>query len=209
MRLDHLLIAGNRGVYKAAGLRILASSVVSVTNSTFAGNHAPLSPAIHLDALDGTRSTFELRNVIVRDNQDLLGTSQTILVQPRALLVVDWCSIEGGSSSIRAYGSGAVAWGGANSPLDPVFVDPFGADGDPLTASDNDYHLAAGSPCVDAGDVLAVLEDALDVDGDGDVFERVPLDLDRQPRFVDVPAAPDTGHGPAPIVDLGCFEQQR
>ena len=33
-----------------------------------------------------------------------------------------------------------------------VMANPDGADDDPGTTVDNDYHLAAGSPCIDAGD---------------------------------------------------------
>ncbi len=40
---------------------------------------------------------------------------------------------------------------GTNIEGDPLFHDPNGLDGDPMTWSDNDYHLKPGSPAVDHG----------------------------------------------------------
>lgn len=98
--------------------------------------------------------------------------------------------------------------GDMNLKLDPLFVDADGPDDDPNTWADNDYRLLPGSPCIDAGDNAAVPADAFDVDGDGDITEPVPVDLDGLPRFVDDPFAPDTGAGTPPIVDMGAYEFQ-
>jgi hypothetical protein len=73
---------------------------------------------------------------------------------------------------------------------------------------DNDYRLAASSPCIDAGDNAFLPADFTDVDGDGDLLEILPLDLDHLPRRQDVPSVPDTGIGMAPIVDMGSYERQ-
>ncbi len=98
-------------------------------------------------------------------------------------------------------------WAGVgNIDADPLFVDPDGPDDDPETWEDNDYRLAAGSPCIDAADNTAVPADTLDLDGDGDVDEPIPFDLDGNPRFVDDPDTDDTGVGTPPIVDMGAYE---
>lgn len=70
-------------------------------------------------------------------------------------------------------------------------------DADPLFANAglDDYRLLPGSPCIDAG-----RNDQVPLD--------TPTDMDGNPRFVDDPAAPDTGVGSAPIVDMGAFEVQ-
>ena len=47
--------------------------------------------------------------------------------------------------------------------------------------------------------------DPLDLDGDGDVSEPVPFDLDDLARVVDLPAA-DVGPAGAPPVDMGPYE---
>lgn len=89
---------------------------------------------------------------------------------------------------------------------DPRFVDPVGPDGIPGTF-DDDLHLDAGSPCVDAGSNPEAASDFADLDRDGDVDEPAPLDLGGAPRFVDDPGAPDTGEGTPPLVDIGPFER--
>ena len=68
---------------------------------------------------------------------------------------------------------------------DPVFSDP----------TNGDYSLKRGSPAIDAGDSAAVPPD-------------ITTDLLGNPRRVDDPIMPDTGVGPAPIVDIGAFEFQ-
>ena len=68
--------------------------------------------------------------------------------------------------------------------VDPVFVDQLYS---------GDLHLAAGSPCVDAGDNTTVPASLV-------------ADLDGNARFHDDPATPDTGNGIAPIVDMGAYE---
>ncbi len=52
--------------------------------------------------------------------------------------------------------------GGANINVDPLFVDADGADNVPGTA-DDDLHLSASSPCIDAGDPVTTL--AEDIEG--------------------------------------------
>jgi hypothetical protein len=66
---------------------------------------------------------------------------------------------------------------------DPLFVDAAGGD----------LCLRLGSPAIDAGNNYSV---------------TVAIDLDGNPRRVDVPVVPDTGNGTAPIVDMGAYEVQ-
>ena len=58
-----------------------------------------------------------------------------------------------------------------------------------------DFHLAAGSPAIDAADNTAVPK-------------GIDTDLDGNPRFVDDPDTEDTGFGDPPIVDMGAYEFQ-
>ena len=51
-----------------------------------------------------------------------------------------------------------------------------------------------------------MFNDIVDLDGDGDIFEPVPYDLDGRPRFTDDPAAMDTGAGTPPLIDVGAYE---
>lgn len=98
-----------------------------------------------------------------------------------------------------------------NIITDPLFLDAAGADGIYGTADDN-LRLSPSSPSIDAGTSVGVPVDVADVDEDGNIIERIPLDLDGSPRIVDDPTSPDTGvpfpNGlPVPgIVDIGAFE---
>ncbi len=78
---------------------------------------------------------------------------------------------------------------------DPLFIDPLGPDAIPGTG-DEDLRLQATSPCIDAGSNAGWLP------------ESPPLDLDANPRFVNDPAAPDSGNGIGAIADMGAYERQ-
>jgi hypothetical protein len=87
--------------------------------------------------------------------------------------------------------------GAGNIGADPQFrrAPSAGPDGVWGTGDDDcgDLRLAGASPCIDAGD-------------DADVPGWIGTDLDGNPRFQDDPRVRDTGHGRAPIVDMGAFE---
>jgi hypothetical protein len=52
----------------------------------------------------------------------------------------------------------------------------------------------------------AVPADTVDLDGDGDSTEALPVDLYGGARFVNDPLTLDTGAGAPPIVDMGAYE---
>ncbi len=126
---------------------------------------------------------------------------------PGLALSVGHSDIDGGQAGIFVLQS-VLTWGSGNIALNPQFVDADGADNNPSTFNDNDYALSAGSPCVDAADNAAMSPDRLDIDGDGDTTEPIPLDMNLLPRRIDVLSVPDTGAGTAPIVDMGALERQ-
>ncbi|MHC4100922.1 MAG: GC-type dockerin domain-anchored protein [Planctomycetota bacterium] len=83
-----------------------------------------------------------------------------------------YCDVEGGRP------------GPGNIDADPLFVQP---------GTDN-VRLAAGSPCLNAGSNAELPPDELDLDGDGNTSEPLPVDLDGNPRIIDE------------IVDMGAYE---
>jgi hypothetical protein len=115
-------------------------------------------------------------------------------------LTIEYSDVQGGQAGVWVSDPTwcVIEWGAGMLALDPVFVDP----------DQGDFRLATGSPCIDAANNTRVPLDTQDLDGDGDTSERVPLDLDGQPRFVDDPAVADTGNGTLPIVDMGAYERQ-
>jgi len=129
------------------------------------------------------------------------GTSGAQIAQTNANPLITHSLIEGSSTDEDGDGD---TWndrlgtdGGGNLDADPRFADADGPD-DVAGTADDDLRLrgpggSGYSPAIDAGDNDAVPTDLTD-------------DLDGLDRFFDVPGVPDTGNGPAPIVDMGAYE---
>lgn len=104
-------------------------------------------------------------------------------VPAQAQAVVEQSIVEGGYAS----GTGVITDA-------PGFADPAAGN----------YQLTDGSPALDAGAASALPADALDLDGDGDTGEPLPIDLGGTDRVVDndddgdSPARPDLGAWEAP-----------
>jgi len=112
----------------------------------------------------------------------------------------------GGSPAINyscVQGLSADFPGAGNDSADPHFVDPDGSD-NVLGTLDDDFSLRPGSPCIDAGDNEA------DTDRVTPGNQPPPaMDARGSPRFVNDPLTPDSGHGSAPIIDMGAYEGPR
>ena len=82
-------------------------------------------------------------------------------------------------------------WPGNNNIVDtdPLFILPTNPD------------LQIGSPCIDKGRPLYLPNDVLDVDGDGNTSEALPLDILNRPRSVD---NPNVTPG---VLDMGAYER--
>ncbi|MHC4573231.1 MAG: S8 family serine peptidase [Planctomycetota bacterium] len=154
-----------------------AGGTLTVTNSTITGNTA----TEHVGGLSG-ESNWDLTvaNCILWANSDANGMEESSQLdggEPST----NYCCIQGWTGNLGGVG---------NFGDDPVFVDP----------DNNDYHLSAGSPYIDAGDNNSVPADTADLDGDGDTKEAIPWDLDGDPRIWD-----DDDDGNA-VVDMGAYE---
>ncbi len=101
--------------------------------------------------------------------------------------LLTYCNIQGG------YGDSQEDH---NIALPPLFADP----------ENQDFHLQAGSPCIDAGSNDLLPLDTEDIDGDGDVSETIPWDMDQNDRRMDESDVTDTGQGTPPVVDMGVYE---
>jgi len=172
----------------------------AMANITLSGNHAgSAGGGIAVDSINPPTLT----NAILWGNTDPFGTTKTQQIHHfNGTTLVNYCIIQGWT--------GALA-GTANNGLDPLFNDPTGDDG-MVGTEDDDLRLSAASPGIDSADDTAVPPDVADLDTDGDVAERSPLDLDGNPRFVDDPSVADTGLADPPVypqvVDRGAYEFQ-
>jgi len=181
------------------GLDNFNASDAVLTNCTFTANAADRGGAI---ANDG--SSPVIYNAVLWGDA-AAGAGDEIHNGAASVPLVGYSDVAGSGGS-DDWDAGLGTDGGGNVDADPRFADAEGPDGVPGTA-DDDLRLDGGSPAVDAGSSEDVPRDAADLDGDGDVEEPTPFDLDGLPRFIDDPGAEDTGRGPAPVVDMGAYER--
>lgn len=199
--VDQCLMLGNVAS-QAGAISVEFVGVGYVSHSTILENSAQVGGGL---VARGT-GPLSIFNSILRGNVSTAGSTiswgaSTSTLSLRA------SNLEGGAS-ISGLPLGSPVLVAMNViDADPLFVDLLGPDGDPATRIDNDYRLQAGSPSVDAGANQLLAFDVADLDGDGVVTERVPLDLDETSRRKDDPMTPSTGQGLSPIVDHGPYER--
>jgi hypothetical protein len=188
------VIAGNSTSECAGGLGLWEASNVTIRGCTIVGNssaHLGGGLGIHdsLPLLDGctivanraggsgggitTQGSANpmMRDCVVWGNTAPAG--RQIAQEPfyPGRLTVEFSDVQGGPNdvyySLPADGSSRLfSWGAGNIDVDPCFADPNGPDGDSNTWQDNDYHLSANSPCVNAGDPNGEYAGQTDVDGE-------------------------------------------
>ncbi|HYP05089.1 MAG TPA: right-handed parallel beta-helix repeat-containing protein, partial [Bryobacteraceae bacterium] len=184
--LANVIFTGNLADY-GGGMYNAVNGTPALANVTFSGNSAgPEGGGAMYNSVNSSPTVY---------NSILWGNSggEIATAVATAPPVVQYSLVQNGYS-----GSGNIAG-------DPRFVDADGADNVPGTPDDR-LRLRSNSPAVDAGRNSLVRNDTLDLDGDGNTAERLPLDHGGARRFLDVPATADTGAGNAPIVDMGAFE---
>ena len=194
LELSDSLVDGNTGSAAVVCSQILILPTVTVTGTTIVGNsHGGAGPAGIVATVD-----LAIADSILWGNTNGSGGGQGAQVDGTAGLNVSHSCVEGWDGSISGTGS---------FDADPRFMDANGADNVAGTL-DDDYRLRGRSPCIDAGDNTAVPADGNDLDDDGNTGEKLPLDLDLNPRRLDDTGTSDSGVGNAPFVDLGAYEFQ-
>ena len=162
------------------------SQRATYTNCTFAYNTGKSGGAIYAwHANAPTMNNCILWGNVAPDNQG--NQIKLNAATDPCTLTIEYSDVEGGQSGIYLANTTlcTVVWGNGMLETPPLFAD----------AAAEDYSLAPASPCIDAANNT-----------------RVPAglvtDIDGRLRFADRPATPDTGHGAAPIVDMGAYEYQ-
>jgi parallel beta-helix repeat protein len=145
-------------------------SGVSLENCTVAGNSAQVGAgACGLSEIYMDRSS--ITNSIFWGNMAGDGHQITLAVSPYTMagdtLAVAYSLVQGGQAGIPAPAGWTLEWqtGNLAAAADPLFAQANGPDGQWDTWQDNDYHLASGSPCTDAGDPTGSYAGQTDPDG--------------------------------------------
>ncbi|MCK4960662.1 MAG: right-handed parallel beta-helix repeat-containing protein, partial [Planctomycetes bacterium] len=133
----------------------------TITNCAFSGNSAA-SYGGGIYGSDATINNSVFWGNTAPNDPQIANTGTT---------TVNYSDIQGGYA------------GTGNIDADPLFADPDGPDSTPGTEDDN-LRLSADSPCIDAGDNMALPADTADLDNDGNTIEPIPFDLDGSTRIV-------------------------
>lgn len=163
-----------------------------ITSCTFSHNTADLAGGAWIRG-----DNLVVENSVFWGNTDTTGDPDTAqVVHDGSGLDVQYCCVQ----DLPA------AWPGTgNLDQDPLFGDADGPD-DVLGTPDDDLRLSSASPCIDRGNNDLLPYDEADLDGDGEIWEELPLDGWDRPRRIEDPLVADTGNGDAPLVDIGAHE---
>lgn len=195
---------GGNGLYYGGGadVRTITGGAIVVANSLFAGNSGTRGGGAHASSCAGGTIDFVNTTIVDNDgagihtrfglprNAGLTGlgeirvTNSIVRDNDAQQIAVEKFDARGAAGVRFSNIEGGFA-GEQNIDLDPRFVD----------AANRDYRLSDGSLCIDAGD-------------SGAIAGTLAADMTGRPRRVDDPLTPDTGRGPAPVVDLGAIEYQ-
>ncbi len=180
---SNCLFSGNSSVSNGGAVFAIQNSPTFV-NCTIVGNiSGNQTGGVHVngDAADACAIT----NCIVFFNTDASGSpvpAQQIRAVNGLVVNVSYSAVEGGFA------------GAGNVSFNPQFVDLDGRDNVRGTIDDQPRPIP-GSPMNDAGSNALAIE--------------LTTDLEGSPRRMDDRSRVDSGVGPAPIVDMGAYEQPR
>jgi hypothetical protein len=189
LKIGNCFFSSNSAVFAGGAILNYAcgSASLRILNNSFWGNSAGANGG---GAVYNDNSSPTVGNCILWGNTAGIGP-QIALVNSANLTCI-FSDVQQGQTEIFKDSGSTIDWREGNIDLDPLFADPGGPDNIPGTRDDN-LHILGGSPCIDSGSNYMVPQDSADLDGDGDVTELTPFDIDGEPRFVDDPASPNIG----------------
>jgi hypothetical protein len=187
----------------------------ALTNCRFAGNSAPTGGAAscgHDCNLTFTNCTMHANQatnygggVYVHDSDAVLGNcilwgdevpdpnddGPEIALEAGSTVSVSYSDVAGGADDVYVGTASELIWGQGNIDADPKFVDPGAGN----------LRLLGCSPCWDAGNNDALPSDEVDLDGDENTAEPIPIDLDGKRRTMDAEG------DQTETVDMGAYER--
>jgi hypothetical protein len=207
LTMVNVQLIGNRAFVSGGGLYNYEGDAI-LHNGRIVGNSADDAEVMGGAAIDNLNGTLTLRDCTVADNLSLNGKAISSFCWDFSLTsTIDVANsiLYNGGDEISSNNAATVSvnysdvqggWTGGtgNLSVDPQFIAP-GARSIEGEWIDGDYHLQSFSSCIDAGNDASLPPDVLDLDGNGNTAEPLPLDLDNGPRIL--------GHG----VDMGAYEQ--
>ncbi len=201
------LFTGNRSDYSGGAIANGWNGTLYATNCCLNANVAPVQAGA-LDNFFGGKATLSgctLKGNLRDGARAAINCGPSLSQSINSELTINNSILWDGGSEILNQGNSVIAvgrtdiqggWPGAgNLAVDPLFVLPDGLDGVAGT-EDDDLRLGSGSPCVDQGYSVLLPADTVDLDGDGNVKEPLPFDLDGSPRIF------------GPGLDMGAYERQ-
>ncbi|MCA9273706.1 MAG: hypothetical protein KDA31_11760 [Phycisphaerales bacterium] len=197
-RLVGSLVAGNTSYFMGGGIRSLSATTIDSSTIAFNTCTRGLETGVGITcvSIDG----LTVRNSILWGNSSSGSAAEAAQLSDATMSPsIGYSCIEGLTG---AFG------GPGNIGVDPKFFDADGNDNVFGTRDDN-YLLRPFSPCIDAGSNAALPNDNLDLDGDGNTGEKLPLDAASMSRQIEDNGVANTGQGATPIVDVGAFERQQ
>jgi predicted outer membrane repeat protein len=145
--LTNCTVAANAAAQRAGGIYCFRSSNAALVNTILWGDSAPYAAEL-LAGYSGAPTTVQ----------------------------VSYCDIQNSAETVVSETGCSVNWGQGNLSADPCFVDMVYPSG-PATTPAGDYHLLAGSPCIDAGDPAFIAQPGeIDMDGNPRV-QGVAVDM--------------------------------
>ena len=172
---------GNVAQEYGGGMYNRASSSPTILNCTFSGNSADdIGGGIY--NIENSKPT--LTNCIIWGNEARDGPEIAIAEgSDSSMVTVSYSDTQGGEQDVYVGPGCTLIWGQGNIDADPCFTDPgyWGDRDDPnIVVEPNDpnalwvygdYHLLAGSPCINSGDPNYIPEPKeTDLDGKPRIF---------------------------------------
>lgn len=157
--LQSCTISDNAANGVGGGVYCYTKSDLSLTHCTIAGNRA--------STVGGGVHVYDNCHLAVHYCilwSDAAAQGAEIALRDHSSMTLSYSDVQGGADAAYVETDSALSWGEGCMDSDPLFVDADGADNDPNTYVDNDYHISEDSPCAEAGDPNHDFTEYLDID---------------------------------------------